>query len=220
MTPTRADTLAFATFALALLAAAPASAQITATVTTTLTDPTTNLPVATAVPGQIVRMRTIVSWTPQGTQFAGIAGSFYCNPDNPDGDPGVASARFSDYASGGLVTLGVLENTDDIIGINIAQTPAFFTGGFLVPPSANWMGITIAGYNWEAPSTPGLYNFAFQFSPIAPNVRIYPSTSSPQFVEAPTTVVGATLLVIPSPSAALAFVLAPMLIAHRRRSPQ
>ena len=188
----------------------------TATVRTALTDPATNLPMPLALPGQVVRVDTVVSWSPSGSQMAGLKGDMFSTPVI-GGAVGTVSNRRSDYTPGSLVNLGSVVG-DDILGIDIAVTPAFFTGGIFVPPSWNSNGLLIIGYDWTVPNDVGLYEFKFQPDPLAPNFRLYPSTVSPAFIEVPTTYLSATLTVVPAP-ASLAVICAAPLILNRRRRP-
>ena len=192
-----------------------AMAQPSAIVRTTLSDPATNLPVGVAQPGQTVRMRTVVSWQPSGSQMAGIKGDMLAWPVGVGGQ-GVVTNRVSDYTAGGLVHLGTLAG-DDLMDIDIAVTPAFFTGGFIVPPSWNSTGLLVIGYDWTAPAEVGTYEFRFAADPIAPNFRVYPSPSSPMFAEVPTIYVGTSLVVVPGPGGAALVAVAALGAGRRRR---
>jgi hypothetical protein len=121
----------------------------------------------------------------------------------------------SEYSPGALVNLGTVVG-DDVMGIDIAVTPWFFQGGMMYPPSNNYTGLMFTGYDWTAPQAPGEYRFTFQPSPLAPNLRVYPSTGSPNFIEVPTAYLSATLTVIPGAPTVGALV-AGMAIAGRRR---
>ena len=189
----------------------------TAIVRTTLTDPGTNQQITAALPGQVVRVDTVVSWSPgQGTQMAGLKGDML-SIRQFGGGVGTVSNRRSDYLPGGLVNLGTVVG-DDIVGIDIAVTPFFFTGGIIIPPSSNWQGILIVGYDWTVPGGAAFYEFKFQADLIAPNFRVYPTPFSPAFIEVPTTYLSATLAVVPAPAAGL--ILLPWAAAcARRRTP-
>ena len=200
----------------AVLMPAAALAQPSALVVTTLTDPATGAPIAEVAPGQTVRMRTTVSWEPIGTQMAGIAGDMLVTPLNPGGGVGVSSNRVSEYTPGVLVNLGAFSG-DDVLGIDIAVTPAFFTGGFQVPPTWNADGIDFIGFDWLAPAETGVYEFRFQPNALAPNFRIYPIAASPAFIEVPTTYLSATVEVIPTPAATPLLVVVAFANPSRRR---
>ncbi|MCA9287146.1 MAG: hypothetical protein KDA05_01090, partial [Phycisphaerales bacterium] len=53
--------------------------------------------------------------------------------------------------------------------------------------------------------------------PIAPNVRLYPSISTPAFVEAQTTYIGTSILVIPAPGGVAVLGLVGLAQPRRRR---
>ncbi|MCB9840875.1 MAG: hypothetical protein H6809_04395 [Phycisphaeraceae bacterium] len=200
----------------AVLMPAAALAQPSALVVTTLTDPATGAPIAEVAPGQTVRMRTTVSWEPGGTQFAGIAGDMLVAPLTPGGGEGTPSNLVSEFSIGALVSLGTFSG-DDLLGIDINVTPPFFPAGGPVPPSLNYWGIQFIGYDWAAPAEPGVYEFRFEPVLFFPNVRIYPSQSSPQFVSVPTTYAAASVTVIPAPAAASCVALAAAIAPRRRR---
>ncbi|MEZ6235441.1 MAG: hypothetical protein R3B68_14740 [Phycisphaerales bacterium] len=193
-----------------------ARAQPSAVVVTTLTDPLAGTPVSAIAPGQTVRMRTTVSWEPLGTQMAGIAGDMLVTPLTPGGGVGASSNRVSEYTPGVLVNLGAFSG-DDVVGIDIAVTPAFFTGGFLTPPTWNADGIDFIGFDWTAPSEPGDYEFRFQPKAAAPNFRAYLHPASPLFSEIATTYIGAIITVTPAPSVGTVGVFSLVVLATRRQ---
>ncbi|MCB9840876.1 MAG: hypothetical protein H6809_04400 [Phycisphaeraceae bacterium] len=212
--PTLATSLAPLVLA-ALALSRPASAQPSALVVTNLTDPVSGTTLASIAPSQTLRMRTRVSWQ-GGVQMAGIAGDMLVTPLTPGGGEGVPANRYSEYAVGALVSLGAFAG-DDLLGIDIAVTPAFFQGGWIIPPSYSSNGIDFIGFDWTAPSEPGEYAFRFQPSALAPNLRVYPTTVSPAFIEVPTTYIAASVTVIPTPAAVPLLVLAAASTSSRRR---
>ncbi|MCA9287009.1 MAG: hypothetical protein KDA05_00405 [Phycisphaerales bacterium] len=195
--------------ALALIAVAGlagvAVAQPVATVVTTANGGAA----ASVAPGATISINAVVSWTPAGTQFAGIQGGTIVQ-----GNAGSGSNFASDFAAGALVNLGAFSGGSRT-GMDIAVTPAFFTGGFMAPPSANSSGISLARYDLVI-NNPGVYTINWVAPGSAPNVRIYTSTASPAFTEAQTTYRGATITVTPAP-ASLALVGLGGLVAGRRR---
>ena len=191
------------------------AAQPSALVVTNLTDPVSGTTLTIVEPGETVRMRTTVSWQ-GGVQMAGIAGDMLVMPLTPGGGQGGPSNRYSEYSPGALVNLGTFTG-DDLLGIDIAVTPAFFQGGLIIPPSYQSAGIDFIGFDWTAPLEPGEYEFRFQPKALAPNFRIYTSTSSPAFIEVPTTYVAAAVTVIPATGSICILVAAAPLFAIRRR---
>lgn len=186
-----------------------ASAQlIQASITTTANGGAT----AVIAPGGTVHIMSRVSWFPGGgntTQFAGAQGGIIVT-----GNAGSGANFISEFATGPLVNLGAFiggSRTGMVFGV----TPAFFTGGFMIPPSGNHTGITLGEYDLTLPN-PGVYTVNWVASAAVPNVRIFPSVSSPAFVEASSTYILAEITVIPSP-ASLALVGLGGLVATRRR---
>ncbi|MCA9287008.1 MAG: hypothetical protein KDA05_00400 [Phycisphaerales bacterium] len=160
-------------------------------------------------PGASVAIAATCVWG-GAVQFAGVAGSI-----NVSGNAGAGSGFTSDFAAGALVNLGAF-NGGSRQGMDIAVTPAFFTGGFIAPPSGNTT-LNIGSYSLDTTGlAPGVYNVDFAASALAPNVRLFPSLQSPAFVEAQTTYRGATIEIIPAP-ASLALVGLGGLVAGRRR---
>lgn len=165
---------------------------------------------AVVAPGANVVIDATVSFTP-GMQFAGTKGNL-----NVQGNVGSGSGFTSDFAAGALVNLGAFTGGSRT-GMDIAVTPAFFTGGFMVPPSGNSAGIKLANYTLStAGVAAGTYTVAWNADATAPSVRLFASTASPNFSEATTTYVGATITITPAP-ASLALVGLGGLVAGRRR---
>jgi len=171
---------------------------------------------ALVTPGQVVTIAANVTWpggpqTGGNIQFAGIKGGIAVQ-----GNAGAGNNFTSAFSSGGLVNLGSF-NGGSRTGIDIAVTPAFFTGGFIVPPSGNSAGLNIGTYNLDTTGmAAGVYTIGWAADSAAPNIRLFPSTSSPAFVEAQSVYVGAVLTVVPAP-ASLALVGLGGLVAGRRR---
>ena len=160
-------------------------------------------------PGTAVNIAATATWGGTNVQFAGLKGAI-----KVAGDAGAGANFTSAFTAGGLVNLGAFTGGSRT-GIDIAVTPAFFTGGFIVPPSGNNTGLNIGSYQLTI-ATPGVYTVGFAADATAPNIRLFPSTASPAFVEAQTTYVGATITVTPAP-ASLALVGLGGLVAGRRR---
>jgi hypothetical protein len=160
-----------------------------------------NNPAGTIAPGQQLAIRVVVSWEPNPSlQFAGLRGDLLVV-----GALGSASNVGSDFAFGSgppLVVLGQPAG-GSVVGTDIATIPGFFTAS-PSPPSIQWWGVNYLTFTWTAPSVsePTLLGFEFVADPIAPNVRLYPSSASPAFVEASTTYTGMSIVVLPSPGAA------------------
>ena len=193
--------------ALALVAiaglAGMASAQ-SATVNTTANGGAS----ATVAPGATISIASVITWT-GAPQFAGIQGGI-----TVQGDAGSGSNFTSAFNPGALVNLGAFSGGSRT-GMDIAVTPAFFTGGVIVAPSGNNTGLNVAAYDLVI-NDPGVYTVNWVAPGSAPSVRLFPSTSSPAFVEAQTTYNGATITVTPAP-ASLALVGLGGLVAGRRR---
>ena len=163
-------------------------------------------------PGEVVRVKAVVSWIPAGVQFAGMKGDLRAAPN-----VGIASNRFSEFLQGGLVNLGQFSG-GSIVGVDIAVAPSFFTGGVIVPPSGNNWGIEVISYDWQAPvGFAGAVGFDWVPDPAAPNVRFFPPVGPPSWNWEPTVYVGTSLTVVPAP-VSLALV-APALRRGRRRVP-
>lgn len=209
--------VALATLAVLCGVATDAHAQSGA-LTFTLTDPLTSLPISRVLPGQAARVTLTLTWEPH-MQLAGIAGDILCQPVGIGGE-GVVSDRFSEFRAGGLVTLGSVVG-DDIIGLNAASTPAFYTpGGWYFPPWGNNNGLIVERFDWTAPHAAGLYSFDFNPRPLYPGgpaLAVFPSIHSPQFALLPTTTTAATLTVVPGPHAAAVICLVAW--AKRRKRP-
>ena len=129
------------------------------------------------------------------------------------GNAGTAGNFATSIPAGALVVLGSFSGGSRT-GVDIAFTPPGFTGGFAVPPSGtnpmpvftyDITGLAVGVYtiNWVSPST-------------APNVRLYATAGSTNFLETQSTYTGATITVIPAP-ASLALVGLGGLVAGRRR---
>ncbi len=194
--------------AIAVLLATPALAQ-TATVTVSHNDPD-----GIVEPGQTIRLSMHLTWTPN-MQLAGFAGQFRIDPATTGAD-GTITNRLSAFWPGALVNLGLIQR-DDIVGIQVASIPHFFTP-MVTPPWANWGGLDAFSHDWIAPATPGQYNIAFLADPVAPNVRLYPATVSANFVEAQTTYIGASITVTPSPASLITLAAASLIHSRRRRA--
>lgn len=147
-------------------------------------------------PGQTINIKATVIWSyGAGGQFAGIKGDLRSTPDLGSG------ARISsDYFTGALVSLGHLTG-GGVLGVDIAQTPYFFSGGFMVPPSGNSNGIKIVAFDWTAPATgfSGPVRFDFVAPTTQPDVRLFLSSASPYWTAVPTTYVGTSITVTPAP---------------------
>lgn len=161
-------------------------------------------------PGQVVHIDAVLSWTSSANQFAGARGGLIASPN-----VGAGSAIQSAYVPGALVNLGQI-NGGSLVGLDIAQTPAFFTGGFMVPPSGQYLGFELVSYDWTAPTSgfEGEVLFDFVAHPNKPNIEFF--GSGPLWVPPMTTWIGTSLTVVPTPPTIGAFgILA--LARHRRR---
>ncbi len=129
------------------------------------------------------------------------------------GNAGAGGSFATSIPAGALVVLGSFSGGSRT-GVDIAFTPPGFTGGFAVPPSGtnpmpvftyDITGLAVGTYslNWVSPAS-------------APNVRLYATAGSTNFLEAQSTYTGATITVIPAP-ASLALVGLGGLVAGRRR---
>jgi hypothetical protein len=170
----------------------------------------------TVAPNTPVHLDGIVSWTlgPQtggtGSQntFAGIKGGILITDDA--GSPANLTSHFT---IGGLVNLGSFVGGSRP-GIDIAVTPSMW--GFIIPPSGNSAGLLIAGYDLTL-ADPGTYHVNWAPDPTWPLVRVYPSVTSFNFAEIPTTFHGATIVVIPAPATVAPVLLALVASARPRR---
>jgi uncharacterized protein (TIGR03382 family) len=193
--------------ALAVVAglATMASAQ-SATITTTANGGAA----AVVAPGSTVQINAVVSWT-GAVQLAGLKGAV-----TVAGNAGAGGNFTSEFTAGSLVNLGAFTGGSRT-GLDIGVTPAFFTGGFIVPPTGNSAGISFAKYDLNLTGVAaGTYAVGFTPDATAPNVRLYVTTATPGFVEAQTSLVGATITITPAP-ASLALVGLGGLVAGRRR---
>ncbi|MEZ6234077.1 MAG: hypothetical protein R3B68_07800 [Phycisphaerales bacterium] len=151
---------------------------------------------ATVVPGESLRIVATVSW--QGAlQWAGLKGDLLAS-----GDLGQAANVGSEVMPGIFVTLGAPAG-GSVKGFDVASAPvSYFGPGFPPVPFANATGVEFLWFDWTAPpvTEPTEITFNFAADPIAPNVRLYPNpVLSPAFIEAPTTYIGTSILVIPAP---------------------
>jgi hypothetical protein len=182
-----------------------ASAQ---TATMTVTADGTNA--VTVNPGESVNINAELSWT-GAVQFAGVKGAI-----RVEGNGGAGSNFTSDFPAGLQVLYGAF-NGGSREGMDFAITPALFTGGTIIPPSGNSSGVTIGNYTLDTTGmAAGTYNVGWEAEPTAPSVRLYLTTTSPGFVEAQSTYIGATITIVPAP-ASLALVGLGGLVAGRRR---
>ncbi|MCA9288762.1 MAG: hypothetical protein KDA05_09275 [Phycisphaerales bacterium] len=147
-------------------------------------------------PGQSVRIYATIEYS-GAVQIAGVAGSLLATPN-----VGAAGAPYTPLG-GILVNVGMASG-GGIEGYDVASVPPFFTGG-LTLPGWSLSPSLILEYQWTAPATPGVVEFDFVASPLAPNVRLYAQLQSPAFTEAQTTYVGASLTVVPSVGVLWAF---------------
>jgi len=163
------------------------------------------------LPGQTIRLRTVVSWQ-NASQFAGFKGDALATPGI-----GTASNVGSAYMAGILYVYGQAIGSD-VIGHDIAQIPAFFMGTVFGPSTMN-TGFDYLTYNWTAPvvASPTVVEFDFVTPWFAPGVRLYPSTSSTAWVNAPTTFIGTSILVLPGPGSGAVLAAAGVLAWRRRR---
>ena len=179
------------------VAGTPALAQLGAWVTVSHNDPD-----GIVLPGQTINVRVDVTWTPgssnQWILFAGLAGDVLPSPS-----VGTSSNITSVFVPSGLVSLGHASQ-GGVVGVSVANPPNFGLGGcYPWPPPAQGPS-SLAGpfvaFDWTAPlDAPGAVTFAFAASASVPNVRLFPSTTSPAFIEVPTAYVPVTLTVVPGP---------------------
>lgn len=152
-------------------------------------------------PGQVVQIRATLDWMMFQSQFAGIAGSM-----GPAQGVGAASSPATTLpGQSSLVNVGVASGAG-VFGFDVASIPPFFLGGLTLPVWNNWT-INLLEYTWTAPTDyAGPVDFAFTPSALAPHARFYTSLQSPGWVEVPTTYVGTSIIVVPSPPAMAAMV--------------
>lgn len=206
--------LQFTAVALALTAMLPSAVaqQVTAQVEVSHDDPD-----GVVSPGESIRVGVILKWQGTGAlQFAGLRGdTVFTN------DLGASANIISPYgvpsSSPPWVRLGDFRG-GSIINSDIVNLPGYFTAGPLAASFA-YQGMPFILFDWEAPSVsePTQVNIDFRPYAIAPNARFYPSQISPAWVEADTTYSGTSVLVLPAPSALVAFLLAGGLAIRRRR---
>ena len=188
---------------------APRSLAFDVTFTTSHNDPD-----GLVTPGQVVRISSVLNWSDPTVQFAGLKGDLMPTPR-----VGTSSNRASPFPPGGLVNLGQLIG-GGVDNIDIATTPAFFTGGIPTQPTANWFGMDVVSFDWTAPTDYlGLVTFDLELDPTAPVIRFFPSVSSPIWVPTNQTLVPATLTVVPAPPIWLSAIMSPLAMAtpSRRR---
>lgn len=167
------------------------------------------------LPGETIHVTVFMSWTPPGTQLAGLAGGIRTESAGV-GSQGMISNRVSVFQSGIFANLGTIVG-DDIVGIDLASVPAFFLAW--LPHPWGWSGgFNAFEHDWTAPATPGVYHISFVPSPLHPDVQIYPSVSSVNPVEVPTTYIGTSITVIPAPGG-LALLCVPAITCRRQRRP-
>lgn len=174
---------------------------------------THNSALGTIAPGETLRVTARLSWTEQ-MQWAGLRGDLLATDD-----AGLASnVGFHPFLMPGALVRHGVPVGGSVKGTDIASVPGFFTAT-VPPPYSNWWGVEFFSYDWTAPSVsaPTWIDFAFVADPDAPNVRLYPTSTSPMFVEAITTYVPASILVVPAPSSlGLAAMLGIWACARRR----
>lgn len=162
-------------------------------------------------------IRATLTWAPAGTQFSNIRGSIVVNSGTGTPGYGLPLGDFSsDFPAGPLVNYGSL-NGSTRQGMEFTALPSFFTGGVPTPPSGNHTGIILAEYTvfTNGPTFHGSIEWIPEVG--RPNVSIYPSSTSPQFVEVPTTYVRATFTATPAPATLAALVLMGVAGPLRRR---
>lgn len=179
------------------LAVASVAAAQSATVTVSHDDPD-----GIVLPGQTINVRVEVAWTGGSTsnwiRFAGLSGDALPTPR-----VGSSSNITSVFQPNGLISLGQ-PGQGGVLGVDVAITPIFGWGCYPWPPPATGP-TTLAGplvaFDWTAPTDfSGPVTFAFDPSPTSPSVRLYPSQSSPAWVEAQTTYRPVSITVIPAPA--------------------
>jgi hypothetical protein len=164
------------------------------------------------LPGETIRVNALITWDP--SQWAGLKGGV-----NVTGNAGSATNIGSEIAPGLLAHLGSPAG-GSVTGFDVASVPHMFVGWVLPIPFHNYWGVDFLWFDWTAPSVAQPTPIAFDFvaDPMAPNVRLYPMPStSPAFVEADTTYVGTSILVLPAPTGLGAFLAAACLAVRRRR---
>ena len=167
------------------------------------------------LPGESLRVLASISWE-GAPQWGGLKGDLVASDDL-----GAAANVGSEITPGILTTLGVPIG-GSVKGFDVAFVPAVFLGGNLPPiPSGHASGVDFLWFDWTAPSVnqPTIVAFEFAADPLAPNVRLYPSSLSPAFIEAPTTYLGTSILVVPAPAGLALLGLAAMGAGRRTRPP-
>jgi len=105
-----------------------------------------------------------------------------------------------------------------VVGTYFAIVPSYFTAS---PNPSTFLntGVDLLRFKWTAPtpSMPTAVSFDFVRDPIRPNARFYPFLNSPAFIEAETTWIGASVLVLPAPASLGVLAVAAAVAARRRR---
>lgn len=162
-------------------------------------------------PGETVQITMRLSWT-QGWTLGTVFGDAVATPDvgvaaNPAS--GFAPAFGGAVVAAGQPTLGSIRG----FGAGVAPGSQLFPGAF----TQGWAGIDALAFEWTAPSQPQQATFDFEFVPSVPTVQLYPGGPGAPLEPVPTTVVPATLTVVPSPAPLVVLGVAGGLSTRRRR---
>ncbi|MEZ6235442.1 MAG: hypothetical protein R3B68_14745 [Phycisphaerales bacterium] len=166
-------------------------------------------------PGQTVRMDVLVEWEPASAWFAGLQGDL-----GPTPGVGAASNVTSIFPQSALVNWGQVAG-GGITGLQFAIIPPFGMWCYpWPPPGGGGTGLIgpLVSYDWTAPTDYlGPISIDWRSPATVPNLRLFPTLSSPAFTEADTTFTPATLTVVPTPGVAAVFGAAAVFVARRSR---
>lgn len=192
------------------LAVAPALAQ-TGALTITHNDPD-----GLVTPGQVVEFNVALDWS-DSYFFWEIAGGVNASPNlGAAGNPQFGASNPPIIAAT-VINPGVASGG----GVNGVHVLSGFNPGSGFPPvfAAPWWadGFSLLRFEWTAPANPGTVDFAWTPRPDLPNPLIFTShlTSTPTPI--PTTYLGTSLTVVPTPASFLPFAVAPFVLARTRR---
>ncbi|MEZ6235066.1 MAG: hypothetical protein R3B68_12840 [Phycisphaerales bacterium] len=167
-------------------------------------------------PGQSVRISVQVAWT-QNRVLGGLTGDVVASPD-----AGMAQNPVN-LLQGSWPASPAFHPGNPVLGSIRGYSAYVHPGSTSVPPGfLQWSGADALEFDWIAPglSGAGEYSFGFEFTPPSAGVYLYPVLiGSEPPVLVPTTVIPATLTVVPAPASIGAMALAGLALPGRRRRP-
>lgn len=178
-----------------------ATAQ-SASVTVTHTHPT-----GLVQPGETIRINVILTWT---GVFAlhHIAGEAVATPD-----VGMAASPYAPNGPSPFVNPGS-PDLGSIRGVDIMSGPPGFLGG----PSPYFASpLYFLRYDWTAPTQAGEVEFTWISRPDLPNALFYQQYASIEPIVVPTTYLGTSITVVPTPAPAAVLILSAGALSSRRR---